>query len=1457
MELQPLSVGEMREIIARVNIFADTMDQKILAVQERYQNVKASVTRRHAQELKRFDDDYTRRRSNLEQQARSLLTDADQIRQDLYAMDQHLSGVDKYYVKTKNKKEAELAGIRSQKYGQSHDYFLLLNSIKQDYRQISQKYSEDILPGLLNGLNYLFSQKRKKDYEDLIVLRNTIDGFCREIRQVIPELTAEQMIDLEDTSADARREMLRNQKNELQGLENEYNGALERLSVEIDQGLEKDLPRKTVKRLEECMEHYRQNYTKVNNTAAAPGGMLYAAEMAFPIGEFIASKALASMITAQCGGLVRDGVIRFPFLVTESNPQTLYFEAAQNSAMLRQLVQGVMYSYLSSVPVSNVRLSVIDFENHGNSPDRFFDCKKKAPQLFDGKFYTNPDEINAKLSRLSETVEEIIQEKLGTRYRNIQEYRRDYPEEACETELLTIFDFPKGIDEHGLSLLRNIVEHGGRCGIHVCICQGSPIVADLYSRELLAAIGRIQSASVMITYQNGSFTSGGLPFIGPAIPGQAELGAFFSKYLLIMESIRNKGIAFPAMLRELTNAKDNDTLKKAIRTVKGQMDESGQRFGHVPGEAASFPEQITIGATHYPVDVFSDCTGFREIQSSFADSTGRIRLPLALNLHQTEHIMLQHTGSRSAEAARFVHSVMWSFLSEMNPTKLKFTVFDCNRKGSSITPFLDLRKKCPDVFGDAIVTDSDMAYERLRQLNQHINHTLQEKLGYQFNDLVEYNVRTPRRTESITVVPIFDFPSGFEDRSLGLLRDLLRNGARCGVYVLLCYNQDVNYSSYDPIENRVEELKQFCSVLEYRNGSYQLLPFNLPVSLPAPLSESRILDFAPQYQERCKEISGKGLPFSDILDSSLFSRNLDNGLSIPIGIGDADSVVPITFGRGSSHHALVAGATGSGKTTLLHTLITSAMLHYTPERLNLYLLDFKSGTEFKRYDDYRLPHIKLLALDAMQEFGESILENLDKEIAERSKEFKRYSVEKLRDYVRKSGKSMPNILVIMDEFQVLFNDSTNRKVANHCAELTKRVVSEGRSYGVHLLMATQSTKIIGDLTLASGTVEQMRIRIGLKCSDSDTNYLFTDRNDQQAKEMMKGPIGTAVLNEEYTEQDNIGLRAVYCDKASEVKYLTLIQETFADRPCDTRVFEGSRTKSLLEVLPSQAAAYPAAVHVGELIKVADPMKVVFDRRMKHNTLICGANTQMAENICNLYTLAALLSPQSTVYCIDGEWLLGEDPSARFYGQYDRFGDKFVRAPERGQIIAQINKIYEHYQEQKRHSTGEQVFVLVKNLQFVDILKSMLKAETIDESEYLTTEDPFEAEPAVEAVSDDDMDFSFDFGADDNLGMGVSEKLLKLIDDGSGYGIHFIFSCTEFQTIKECMYYGENTLPKFKERFVFSLSDNDCDSLIEGISVTSLADNTVYYTDSVKSTFQVKPYLFPTAEELAAYLDGVI
>ena len=296
-------------------------------------------------------------------------------------------------------------------------------------------------------------------------------------------------------------------------------------------------------------------------------------------------------------------------------------------------------------------------------------------------------------------------------------------------------------------------------------------------------------------------------------------------------------------------------------------------------------------------------------------------------------------------------------------------------------------------------------------------------------------------------------------------------------------------------------------------------------------------------------------------DGDFFTKKSAECISLPVGKGDGSATQFIEFGKRSSQHAIITGATGSGKSTLLHTLIMSALINYSPDELNLYLMDFKSGTEFKVYETVPVPHIKLLALDALQEFGESILMELVEEQNRRSQLFKDSGEHtNLKSYVSATGQSMPRILVIMDEFQILFNESANRKVAMHCAELANKIVTEGRAFGIHLVMATQTLRSIREKTaLSNSTIEQMRIRVGLKCGEEDANYIFGDANARDALMKMKGAIGTAVYNPEFTEAGNSGFRVAYCAENEQKSLLAAIATVCKDKfTANIKVFEGKR-----------------------------------------------------------------------------------------------------------------------------------------------------------------------------------------------------------------------------------------------------------------------------------------------------------
>jgi energy-coupling factor transporter ATP-binding protein EcfA2 len=96
----------------------------------------------------------------------------------------------------------------------------------------------------------------------------------------------------------------------------------------------------------------------------------------------------------------------------------------------------------------------------------------------------------------------------------------------------------------------------------------------------------------------------------------------------------------------------------------------------------------------------------------------------------------------------------------------------------------------------------------------------------------------------------------------------------------------------------------------------------------------------------------------------------------PLGRAGAKKLQYMRLGKGTSQHVLISGKTGSGKSTLLNATITNLALHYSPDELQFYLIDFKKGVEFKAYAAQRLPHARVIAIESEREFGMSVLERL-------------------------------------------------------------------------------------------------------------------------------------------------------------------------------------------------------------------------------------------------------------------------------------------------------------------------------------------------------------------------------------------------------------------------------------------------------------------------------------------------
>lgn len=138
-------------------------------------------------------------------------------------------------------------------------------------------------------------------------------------------------------------------------------------------------------------------------------------------------------------------------------------------------------------------------------------------------------------------------------------------------------------------------------------------------------------------------------------------------------------------------------------------------------------------------------------------------------------------------------------------------------------------------------------------------------------------------------------------------------------------------------------------------------------------------------------------------------------LGVPIG-HSKDKLNIIDMGRDNHAYMLAAGPQGMGKSTLLNGIINAILQTYTPDDVQLYLIDLKLGVEFSDYKDS--PMVAKTCFDPADNKLLPILDDINETIRDRMKLFEEAKVKKIKQY-RKKGNIMPYMLLIIDEYYEL------------------------------------------------------------------------------------------------------------------------------------------------------------------------------------------------------------------------------------------------------------------------------------------------------------------------------------------------------------------------------------------------------------------------------------------------------
>jgi hypothetical protein len=255
---------------------------------------------------------------------------------------------------------------------------------------------------------------------------------------------------------------------------------------------------------------------------------------------------------------------------------------------------------------------------------------------------------------------------------------------------------------------------------------------------------------------------------------------------------------------------------------------------------------------------------------------------------------------------------------------------------------------------------------------------------------------------------------------------------------------------------------------------------NSPVVLDAAPSDGLIEELSRHIAQRAE--SEGVLNFDDLVPERLWQESSVAGLRTVVGrVGRADAVLALDD---TTPHWLVAGRTGSGKTVFLLDVLYGLAARYSPDELALYLLDFKEGVSFTEFiptdaDPSWVPHARTVGVESDRQYGVAVLTELVREMNRRAGVMKQSGVTKLSDLrgVRRDV-ALPRLVTVIDEFHVLF--AGNDETAKRAATLLEEVSRKGRSYGVHLILASQSVSGIEALMIKGSSIfGQFGMRIAM------------------------------------------------------------------------------------------------------------------------------------------------------------------------------------------------------------------------------------------------------------------------------------------------------------------------------------------------------------------------------------------
>lgn len=530
----------------------------------------------------------------------------------------------------------------------------------------------------------------------------------------------------------------------------------------------------------------------------------------------------------------------------------------------------------------------------------------------------------------------------------------------------------------------------------------------------------------------------------------------------------------------------------------------------------------------------------------------------------------------------------------------------------------------------------------LDEIKREINSIRSTYITTERNNLAKIP-REKRGNTRFEFLVVLNYPKGLDNSEIQYIKEIANTGSRSGKYVLLHASPDeLVKSQYGRSVTEEEALSDF------ENLNFIDLE-SLDFEIVQAATQQKIFEFVKSSKPKVAELKFEnGTPFYQD-PAAYWKEKASTRIVTPIGgKGSGASELDLWLGHTEDGrycvHGMLAATTGAGKSNLYHAFILGLICRYSPEELNIYLIDGKQGVEFKPYD--KLPHCKVVSLNTTPEMARSVLSELVDQMERRNDLFKRHGATSYTDYYEKGSPEgkIPRVVLLVDEYQILFENDRE----GYGSAKMKTLAEKGRNAGVHMFFGSQKFAVSG-MQNKKDIFGNIHLRIAMKMTPSDVAAL--EEFEKEGREIIRNECseaGRAVINHDSGQDQRNEQGKIFritdnyrdtilanvnklCDESPEMDtawpliidgtsqpeletapFLAHLARRYSERPPQETLDNYCRKSQHelgLGVPDWNTAEQPAFFVVGKELNVHGYQSVVLRNRANENILLMGSNEQ--------------------------------------------------------------------------------------------------------------------------------------------------------------------------------------------------------------------------------------------------------